>query len=241
MKLFITDYDDTLYTSDKSIKENIKYLRKLQENDFKIIISTGRSFPSIKKQTKEYGIPYDYLSCADGSVIYDKDNNIIKSFTMDEKIVKPLENFYHNLNFEEIQFSYPEYYSNQYLGKDKLLGINICFANQNYHKKIIKDFFKLKNDFPNYNYLNYAHSNYSYLCVKPINVSKSFSIKYLQELLNVDTNDIYVIGDSSNDFEMIRDYHGVGMKNSCPDILNIARKRYDEVSDYINEILAHIP
>lgn len=237
MKLFITDYDDTLFTSIDSIKENIRWLKKLQKEDFKIVISTGRSFPSIKKQIREYNIPYDYLSCADGSIIYNKDDSIIKSFIMNDEIVKPLKMFYQNLKFEEIQFSYPEYYSNQYLGSDNLLGINICFSNQNYNEKIVKDFFKLKKSFQNYNYLNYTHPNYSYLCVKPIDVSKSFAIKYLQELFNLEIEDIYVIGDSSNDYEMIKDFKGAGMKNSCKEILSITKKRYSTVSDYIKEII----
>ncbi len=238
MKLFITDYDGTLYIDDNKIKENNKTLKKLQKNDFKVVISTGRSYPSIKNQVNIHNIPYDYLSCADGSIIYDKDGNILESFYMNQKIIKPFQKFYENLNFEEIQFSYPEGYSN--ILKDdnsKLLGINVCISTINYNKEIVNEFIKMSKDYPEYNFLNYMHPNFSYLCIKPKGITKSSTIKYLMEKDNVLLKDVYVIGDSYNDYEMIKDYEGVCMDTSCKEVLDIAKKSYKSVKDYINDIL----
>ena len=237
MKLFITDYDDTLYQDDDKIKENIIMLKRLQENNFKVIISTGRSYPSIKTQINYYQIPYDLICCADGSIIYQKDGSILKMFTMDDKIYEALKNFYQNLSFEEIQFSYPEGYLNYLKDNDTLLGINICISTKNYNSKLVKDFLALKKNFPNYNYLNYQHPNFSYLCVKPLNISKSFAIQYLMKYFSLSKEDIYVIGDSSNDFEMIKDFNGVCMENSCEEVLLIAKKKYATVKEYIKDIL----
>jgi len=238
MKLFITDYDGTLYIDDNKIKENNKALKKLQNNDFKIIISTGRSYPSIKNQVDIHNIYYDYLSCADGSILYDKNGVIIKSFYMNQKIIEPFQKFYENLPFEEIQFSYPEGYSN--ILKDdnsKLLGINICLSTINYTKEIVDKFLDMSKDYPEYNFLNYMHPNFSYLCIKPKGITKSSTISYLMKKYNVSLNDVYVIGDSYNDYEMIRDYNGVAMTTSCQEVLDIVNKKYKSVKDYINDIL----
>ena len=237
MKLFITDYDGTLYTSDDVIKTNIKYLKKLQEKGFYIVISTGRSYPSIKEQINLYQIPYDYLCCADGSIIYDNKNKVINKYLLKKEIIPDFIKFYQTLDYEEIQYSYPDGYHNTLSRYNDLLGINICIATSLYNEKMKKDFFKLKNRYKDYNFLCYTHPNYSYLCVKPSNISKSIAIKYLQEKLNILDNDIYVIGDSSNDLEMIRDYNGVCMTNSYSDVLNIAKEKYDEVYTYIIDIL----
>ncbi len=237
MKLFVTDYDNTLYLNDFDIKKNIKSLKALQKRDFIILISTGRSYPSIKNQIDNYKIPYDYISCADGSIIYDNKGNIIDMFIMDNDIIDAIQNFYKNLPFEEIQFSYKEGYSNILIDINNLLGINICLSNDNYNKTLKEQFLKLKKIYPNYNYLVYTHTHFSYLCVKPINVSKSYSTAILSKKLNIDKKDIYIIGDSSNDLEMIRDYNGVGMINSCQEILKIVHKTYSCVSDYIKDIL----
>lgn len=240
MKLFVTDYDDTLYTSESSIKNNIKKLKELQSNDYLVMIATGRSFSSIKKQIVERKIPYDYLSCADGSIIYDKNDKIIYADYMDTEIIKPFQEFYEKLNYEEIQFSYPEGYLNSLKDTEQILGINVCLDTRLYNKKIEKNFYKLEKKYPNYNYLAYSHPNYSYLCIKPSGISKSYSISVIQKKHNIAKDDIYVIGDSSNDIEMISDFNGVGMTKSCDEILKIVNVTYDEVSDYIDIIINNI-
>lgn len=241
MKLFVTDYDQTLYTDDISIKENNKMLKKLQKNDFKVVISTGRSLPSIKKQIDAHHIPYDYVSCADGSIVYDNAGNIVELFFMDKEIVKPYQKFYKKIKYETLQFVYPEGYSDSLKEDDNnLLGINICISNANYTKDILNQFIEMSEKYTNYSFLNYMHIDYSYLCVKPKGISKSSTIKCLMEKNNILFDDIYVIGDSYNDFEMIRDYNGVCMNTSCQDVLDIAKKKYKSVYDYIVDILKEI-
>ena len=48
MKLFVTDYDNTLYVNDDEIKEAIKDLERIRKKDYKVVKSTGRTIPSIK-------------------------------------------------------------------------------------------------------------------------------------------------------------------------------------------------
>ena len=237
MKLFVTDYDETLYISDEEIRENIKKIKKLQENDFLFVIATGRSFPSIKNQTKLFNIPYDYLITSDGSIIYDKNDNIVKMFDIDKESVTLMKNFYGKLNYEEIQFSYKEGYQNIYDEDNTLLGINICMSNRIYNEKLEKNFLKLKRKYPKYNFLAYRHTNYSYLCIKPKNVNKSYAINYLKDLYDIKKKEVYVIGDSSNDIEMIHDFKGAAMASSYPDVLKITKKRFKKVSDYIDSII----
>ena len=237
MKLFVTDYDETFYISDNEIKENIKKIKKLKEHDFLFIIATGRSYPSIKNQTKLFNIPYDYLITSDGSIIYDKNNDIVKMFNINKDAVSIMNEFYQKLDYEEIQYSYKEGYQNFYDENKELLGINICISNRLYNEKLEKRFLKLKNKYSNYNFLAYRHTNYSYLCIKPKNVNKSYAINYLKDLLNIKKKYIYVIGDSSNDIEMIHDFKGAAMISSYPDVLKITKKRFKSVSDYIDSII----
>ena len=238
MRLFVTDYDGTLFVDDKIFKENINILNKLKENNIKIVIATGRSYPSIKNQVDTNNIPYDYLCCADGSVIYDNKDNLINIWEMNNDIIKPYQDFYKDLNFEEIQFVYPEGYSNILKDNDsKLLGINICLNIINYTKEIVDKFVLMSKNYPNYNFLNYMHPNFSYLCIKPIGINKSSAIFYLANKLNIEKQDIYVIGDSYNDYEMIRDFHGSCINTSCNDVLKVAKNKYFSVTDYIKDIL----
>lgn len=238
MKLFVTDYDGTLYKDDESLEKNIEAFNKLHELGIKIMISTGRSFSSIKNQVTIYNIPYDFLSCADGSILYDNNDNIVAMNKIDKKIVKPFQDFYQDLEYEEIQFSYPRCYSNIINNDDdNLLGINVCMMTEKYTEDIVHKFLEMSKDYPEYNFLNYMHPNYSYLCIKPISIDKSSTITYLKNKYDIKEENIYVIGDSANDVEMIRDYHGCGMTSSRKEILKIVDKTYDNVYEYIEDII----
>lgn len=238
MKLFISDYDGTLYTDDKKIKKTNKLLKKLKEKDFLIVIATGRSYPSIHNQTIIHQIPYDYLICSDGSVIYDNKDSIIKMDLLNKEIVKPFEKFYENVKFDEIQYSYPEGFSNILRNdNDNLIGLNICLATIDYTKELVDRFNKMEEVYPSYSFLNYMHPNYSYLCIKPKGISKSSAIEYLRRKNKIIKTNVYVIGDSSNDYEMIRDYQGSCISSSFPEVLTIAKNKYPSIDNYINDIL----
>lgn len=237
MKLFVTDYDGTLYTSDKEIIKTNKKLRKLKEKDFLIAIATGRGYPSIKNQTIIHNIIYDYIICSDGSIIYNN-NKLEKIYPLNKDIIKPFEMFYRDLNYEEIQYSYPEGYSNILKENDEnLVGINICVSTEKYTKELVDSFILMGKNYPKYSFLNYMHPNFSYLCVKPKGICKSAAIEYLRKKYKIKKEDVYAIGDSSNDYEMIKDFNGACIHTSYPEILAIAKKKYKSIDNYIDDIL----
>ena len=237
MKLFVTDYDGTLFVNEKDLKENIKMLKELQENNTKVIIATGRSYPSIMNQLLKYSIPYDYIIAADGSIIYDTNGNILKLYEMNEEIIEPFKKFYQEINYEEIQFVYKEGYSNILTNIKGLLGINVCIMTKNYTNELNDNLLKMKEIYKDYSFFSYVHPDYSYLCVKPKGITKATLITYLMDKLDITKDNIYVIGDSYNDYDMIKEYNGVAMTTSYPEILEIVNKTYSSVSDYIKDIL----
>jgi len=236
MKLFVTDFDGTLFIDEMNIQINRKRLLELHNLGFIIVISTGRSFSSIKNQTIKYNLYYDYLHCADGSIIYDKDDNLINFYEMEHDIVKSLLNLSTKIKYEEIQIGYPLKYENTYNSNDKICGINIVLTPEFYNKNFANEFVGLKEKFPNYNFLIYDHGNYIYLCVKRENISKAMGIKFMENYLNIKKENIFVIGDSDNDLEMIKEYNGVGIINNNENIQNNAKKLYHQVYEYIDEI-----
>lgn len=237
MKLFVTDYDNTLFIDDVSILENIKMIKELQKNNFYVVISTGRSLPSIKEKIREYNIPFDYLTCADGSIIYDKNYEIIKFYEIKKDIINEIINYKNQITHEEIQISYENGYSNLLDLSKQISGINIVIHNSTITDKTNSLFNDLKTKFPSYNYLVYNHEPYSFYCIKQKNVSKAKGIEFLSEYLNIKRENIYVIGDSDNDLEMLIEYNGVCVKNSTEEVLKVCKKSYNQVYDFINEIL----
>ncbi len=57
MKLLVMDYDGTLFINEDDLKVNISYLKKWKKQNNLIMISTGRSYPSIKNQIDINHIP----------------------------------------------------------------------------------------------------------------------------------------------------------------------------------------
>ncbi len=238
MKLFATDYDGTLYVDDKKMKSTVKKLKKLKKKDFIIVIATGRGYPSIKNQTIIHNIPFDYITCSDGSVIYNNEGIIKKKYLVNKDIIKPFEEFYKPINFEEIQYSYPTGYSNILKeDDDDLIGLNVCVSNENYTTELVDSFIKMSKQYPDYNFLNYMHPNFSYLCIKPKGISKSAAIEFIRKNNKIKKEDVYTIGDSSNDYEMIRDYNGACIENSVPELFTVAKKKYKSIDNYIDDIL----
>ena len=237
MKLFVTDYDNTLFINEESLKENIKKLKELQQNNYYVVISTGRSLPSIKEKIQNYNIPFDYLTCADGSIIYDKNYQLIKFYEIKKDIINEIINFKNNVLYEEMQIAYKNGYSNILDSNKEIAGINIVIHNNNINNKTLNLFNKLKEKYPNYNYLIYNHIPYSYFCVKQKDVSKAMGIKFLKNYLKINDNDIFVIGDSDNDLEMLKEFNGVCVANSTDNVLKLCKRKYNNVSDYINQLL----
>ncbi len=237
MKLFVTDYDNTLYIDDIEIKKTNKDLKKLQERDTKVVIATGRSLPSIKEEVEKHNIPFDYLSCADGSLIYDNNYNLVKEYKMNNEIIDLLMNYLvKDTILEKIQVSYTHGYEN-YIDLTKTISsFNLVVHKDNYTKVLDKKYQYLKEKYPNYSFLSYLHDPIYYLCIKKKGVSKSKSIDYLKKKLKIKMKDIHVIGDADNDYEMIKDYHGSCVSNATDNIKAISKNVYNKISDYINII-----
>lgn len=238
IKLFVADYDGTIYTDDINLSINRKRLLMLHKLGFIINISTGRSFESIKEQVDKHKLYYDYLTCADGSVIIDKDDNIVLFNEIDSNAINEFIEFTSTVNYEEIQFVYPKYYGES-PDLDKIAGINIAVSTEllREDKSIFERFNKLKNKLTDYNFLNYCHYPINYLCFKKKGVTKASSIDYLRKYYNLEKDSIYVIGDSYNDIEMITEFNGVRINNNNPDMENIGKKMYYQVYEYIDEII----
>ena len=76
-KLLVSDYDGTFYSDLRNLKINIKAIEKFRKAGNLFAISTGRAYDSIKKECKKHNIPYDYLFCNDGAVLFNKDDGLI--------------------------------------------------------------------------------------------------------------------------------------------------------------------
>ena len=235
MKLIVCDFDGTYFTDNENILLNNQYIKELRKKNIIFMLSSGRSFKSLKEMTKRYNIEYDYLSCCDGSIIYDNKNKIVKKFILDEKILIQFLKLKDYSPIERIQFSYPdEYYDD--LKDDTLIGCNLVIKNELITPEFKIRFKALKDQNTSYDFLEYSHNDVTYFCLKNKGINKSSTIKVLQDLLKIDYQDIYVFGDNENDYPMLKNYQSYYVGEVEPRIKNVCLKGCNQVYELLDDI-----
>ena len=88
MKVLGSDFDNTIFFLNDQIqtKKNIDAINKFREKGNIFCLITGRTFKEIKDIIKELNLSFDYLVCADGAMIFNKDLECIKLSTLDQDV-----------------------------------------------------------------------------------------------------------------------------------------------------------
>lgn len=234
MKLLVSDFDSSFYTDDINIIKNVEELNKFKNNNL-FMLSSGRSFNSLKNMCLKYNIPYDYLSCCDGSILYDKNDKMVVKYNLDESILNKFLNLKDLVNYLEIQYSYPDNYYNSYLNND-IIGCNIVVSNENINNNFLTKLQELQEKYKTYDFLIYDHVGITYFCLKNKGINKSTTVKYLEKLLNLDKNNIYTVGDSENDYNMLKDFKGYYIGNVNNRIKDVCIKGYNQVYELLDDL-----
>lgn len=93
--LIVSDYDGTIRRND-NINELItsaKILKALVSYQISFMISTGRLFESIYRETNDYSIPFSFLSCANGNILFDSSYGLLWKKEVEPKIIQVLKPF----------------------------------------------------------------------------------------------------------------------------------------------------
>lgn len=234
MGLLASDYDGTLYTNERNMIINCKMLSTYLNNGNYFVLSSGRSQESLLGEVNKYNIPYSYLSCCDGSFLFEN-NRLIYADPVSHDAVKIFDKLKRLKIDSRLEFAYPEHYATEYEKYNYIGSIALTLKKKDVDNKFIEIFEKIKMEHPEYQYDIYGYNDEVYYLVRPHGVSKAGPIKFLQEELDLSKKDIYTIGDNTNDKELIRDYNGYRIGDN-PDIIDVALRKYDAVHQLIKDI-----
>lgn len=232
MKLLSSDYDRTLNTFDYDLVINMLAIEKFRRNGNIFLLNTGRSYKSINREITKYHINYDYLSCCDGNLVLNKNNDILYSTNLSVSTLNCL----NKLNDKYHCFKIiPITYNNRILEYEVKMypvdsNIYLEFIKICQHQGLnVKEFerFELIG-------LKLFKVKYFYLCDP--NISKSFSTSMVGELENISKCDIFTIGDHLNDLEMIRDFNGYTLPWAKGEIKNISNGVCLSVASLVKKI-----
>lgn len=210
MKLLITDYDGTMYYEKqdlKTLRENIEALKQFKKQNM-VVIATGRPFTSIKKEIDIYDIPYNYIISSNGACLFDQNDSPIYTQTIKQEIIQKTVAYLQKL---------------PYISKIKLIDIygnetnNLENVIQIYVEIKISSIFELKRIKQELEFLD--NNQFFNMCYFFNQTDKIDGIKRIQELHNIESKDIYTIGNDTNDLLMLKEYNGYRVPYSYPRII----------------------
>ena len=224
MKVLVSDFDKTLFIEDKDIlKENIKAINRFISNGNSFIIETGRIYTDIILLLNEYNIKYNYLVCQDGAKIFNNLGFSINDNLIPSKVVKEVIEV---LNKYDLDYKLDD-------GYNDTDNINDCIK----IKSILIDgidYDKVLDELKNLDV--YAYLSVHYLNITSSKTNKEKALEYLIKVENYDPNNIYVIGDEINDYEMLQKYNGGVIKNHNKKLDELNLKEYNNLKEYIDDI-----
>ena len=256
IKLFAFDIDGTLLDNNSKVTdESREALNKLDDAGIKVVLASGRVFPSIKYNQKLLGIPGPIVA-TNGSLISLDGREIYKSYYIEDDLLKNLYEFCLEYKMDFHFYDEDNYYTNRLnLDRIKHLKIDNDFG-MNYQVDLI-----IKNDPVSYllnqgkkaikfqisgidekdmakekiidllekefgEDLYITASGDSLLEIGNKNATKWTSIEEICDKLGIYTNEVAAIGDAYNDIPMVK---GAGLGFA----MGNAKDKLKEVADVI--------
>lgn len=218
-KLLSSDYDSTLNVIDYDIYFNLSAIRKFRNLGNIFLLNTGRPYNSIKKEIKKFNIPYDYLACNDGNILFDSNDHEIYINHINEHIDFKIDD---NIKIKP------------FMHKDYIIEYQICLK-----KDQIEDFIQIKKICRDNNLGYYIFEQYGRYFIYVSNglITKSIPVNMVSELENIDKCDIFTIGDNFNDLEMIRDYNGYTLPWASKEVKEMSNGTVLSVRSLVKKIV----
>ena len=249
MKLFVSDYDMTIYIHEKIDESVFDAIKKWRKKGNIFAIATGRNKFSIFEHIERYGLEFDYLIANNGALVFNNKKEMIFKDTIDDSISYEVINFLYN-NFEgTVEIANDEYIISVRSkdGKDILpfrvdKKINI---NEIHNIKNIIQINKMTGDSKstekvadavNNNFKSViAYPNIRTVDIVKNSVNKANGIKFIENIIKTNNiiDKILVTGDSNNDIEMIKKYDGYVQINAKENVKSITNKYFNIISDII--------
>ena len=229
MKMLVSDYDDTFHIDDNDILENIKLVKQFMKNHL-FVIATGRGYQTFTNEKDQYSLDYHYLIINHGATILKKDKIIYNKpidYLTKEKLIEDLKQ-------KEITYLFSCFELEGVAIDSKEVTKIHARYNSKEEAKYIKGILDSK----------YGNKVNTYLVCQEKAVEiiscetdKSKAIGFIASKEHIPKNNIYTIGNSYNDIEMIKEFRGFAIKDSVSEVKSQAIAEYRSVSLLINDIM----
>ena len=220
MKIIISDYDGTIFEDEITTKKNIAAIARFRNQNL-FAVATGRSYEDFMSAKIKNNIELDYYLLNYGAQILDKNMQPISITPLTKEDVAE----------KNVTILYCNDKKNSLKESGAIFKIVVKFNNRKDLVDSYKQFIKLDS------FNTYILKNHCSLEIIRKDVNKKESIKKFLPIIKLKQNDVFVIGDSINDLEMITQYHGFCVENAEPNIKAVAVKIYPHVYNLIEKLM----
>ena len=229
-KILISDYDNTFYTTEEQLYKNIEYIKKFQEKGNIFVISTSRSWKSLKQEIDKYKIPFDYLCCNTGGTIFDNKGSSLFVGNISDSVINKVENILEKLNLNNFSITRYGKYKEYEEKINEILGYKIK-GNKEEIENLRKE---LKNVLNNeFEIILKNEKQYSKLFLNFKLNTKENGIEKLIKILPEVEYKIITVGDDDIDFNMLKKYDGYRMNNSSKLLTENINKTVNSIEELL--------
>ncbi|WP_028042081.1 HAD-IIB family hydrolase [Candidatus Stoquefichus massiliensis] len=213
MKLLASDFDNTLWFRDHMKENDVKAIHQFQQDGHLFGVCTGRNLYGIIHPSQPYHIDYDFYILLSGSLILNKDKEIIFEKKIPIRYVQEIFDFIDHKDMSIVYQGtmYKIYQSKQHdnygIYIDSLHELKTdtvsAFSFHYEANEIEQASLATKKINEKYGDVIVAYQNNQHIDIAAKGCSKGHGIKMIQEYFQLSMNDIYGIGDSWNDLPML--------------------------------------
>lgn len=225
MKVLASDFDLTLYVPDEEVvKKNVVAIRNFMKQGNLFGIVTGRNYSSVKQLLNQYDIPYHYLVCQDGAKLFDSMDYCFSTIYLSREDIIQIIPVLEQYNFDY----YLDDGYNQTENMDDCVKVVGIIGDRRKEAQQVVDHLL---DMGFYAYLSVEHIN-----IMDGAVNKKEALEKVLVHADCYKDDLYVIGDSVNDYEMLSSFQGALMKNHSKELDQLGKRIYNTLYEYIEEL-----
>ena len=218
MKVLVSDFDKTFYTADYN--KNIELVNKFVDEGNVFVIATGRNVNLLKKDLEEKNVKFSYLICNDGAIICDSNYKVLNKTDIDYNYVNPIYDIMKNSRIiDEAYIDNGEDLVRTSSFANAIVGKYTSYSDATFLLKEIEDKFEQVH--------GYLSTNW--LIINSAETSKALGIHYLIDKQGFKKDDLYVVGDHTNDVSMYEHFKGYAIDNS---IIKIKKLAFKQVKDF---------
>lgn len=251
MKILASDYDNTLKRK-KVSKADIAAINKFREEGNKFGIVTGRSINMIKDALRHYHIKYDFIIGINGGITLDNKGKILDYHPIDFQtalnIIADLRRLHNDISgfSDGIAFTrIANKITPLNLTRAFVMGLRTTSQKKILSSKNIAFFFTLNDNQAkvtaiyehfsnNYDDISVVRNGLDVVDISALGVNKANAMRFVANYY--DCQQVYVIGDSVNDLDMIKEFNGFAI-DLAEDIVKQAASaifsNFSEMFDYI--------